>query len=177
MGNLKKGTAVEERVVFTGNQQDFEKFRTWFHNEMDEKVRNWITLAVQVSVTKVFQDIVAERTAKNTTTPMQTDLHKFSVKRITIVKETIKQYGAPVKTNQRLHHIVDTTEIHKFISGENNGDEDEWKTNLWPVPTVQVWSNLFFKNSDLLRRRRENRNYGLDYLQKFQRGTCFLELL
>ena len=39
MGNSKKGTAVEEKVVFTGNQQDFEKFRTWFHNEMDEKDR------------------------------------------------------------------------------------------------------------------------------------------
>ncbi len=37
MGNSKKGTAVEEKVVFTGNQQDFEQFRTWFHNEMDEK--------------------------------------------------------------------------------------------------------------------------------------------
>ena len=76
MGNLKKGTAVEERVVFTGNQQDFEKFRTWFHNEMDEKDRQWITLAAQ-AIAKVFQDIVAERTAKGTTTPMQTDLHKF----------------------------------------------------------------------------------------------------
>jgi uncharacterized protein YeaO (DUF488 family) len=84
MGNSKKGTAVEEKVVFTGNQQDFEKFRTWFHNEMDEKDRQWITLAAQ-AIAKVFQDIVAERTAKNTTTPMQTDLHKFSVKRIATV--------------------------------------------------------------------------------------------
>ncbi len=88
MGNLKKGTAVEERVVFTGNQQDFEKFRTWFHNEMDEKDWQWITLAAQ-AIAKVFQDIVAERTTKNTTTPMQTDLHKFSVKRISIVQEAI----------------------------------------------------------------------------------------
>ena len=95
MGNSKKGTAVEEKVVFTGNQQDFEKFRTWFHNEMDEKDWQWITLAAQ-AIAKVFQDIVAERTAKNTTTPMQTDLHKFSVKRIAIVQEAINQYGAPV---------------------------------------------------------------------------------
>jgi uncharacterized protein YeaO (DUF488 family) len=95
MGNFKKVTAVEERVVFTGNQQDFEKFRTWFHNEMDEKDRQCITLVTQ-AITKVFQDIVAERTAKNTTTPIQTDLHKFSVKRIAIVQETIKQYGVPV---------------------------------------------------------------------------------
>jgi hypothetical protein len=139
---------------------------------------------------------------------MQTDLHKFSSKRITTVEETIKQYGAPVtldltlvknkkdvivcawaehdklkiteehlktwhesidqsyivkvnrailkilhnsiyptgkantKTNQRLHHIVDTTEIRKFISGENTGDEDEWKTNLWKIPTVQVTPRL-----------------------------------
>ena len=108
------------------------------------------------------------------------------------------------KTNQRLQYIVDTTEIRKFISGENTGDQDEWKNNLWKIPAVQVWSNLLFKfedftdmingefvndlagparcyhewqNSDLLRRRCENRNYGLDYLQKFQRGACFLELL
>jgi hypothetical protein len=45
---------------------------------------------VQV-ITKVFQDIVTERTTKNTTTPIQTDFHKFSVTRIAIVKETIKQ--------------------------------------------------------------------------------------
>ncbi len=147
------------------------------------------------AIAKVFQDIVAERTDKSTTTPMQTDLHKFSSKRIATVHETIKQYGAPVtldlalvknkkdvigsvwaehdtlkiteehlktwhesidqryivkvnrpvlkivhnaiyptgktntKTNQKLQHIVDTTEIRKFISGENTGDEDEWKTN------------------------------------------------
>ena len=207
MGNSKKGTAVE-KVVFTGNQQDFEKFRTWFHNEMDEKDWQWITLAAQ-AIAKVFQDIVAERTAKNTTTPMQTDLHKFSDKRIKTVQEAIRQYGAPVtlalvknkkdvigsawtevdklkitedhlktwhdnidqsyivkvnravlkilhnaiyptgkantKANQRLQHIVDTAEIRKFISGENTGDEDEWKTNLWQVPAVQVWSNLLFK--------------------------------
>ena len=48
------------------------------------------------TITKVFQDIVTERTTKNTTTPMQTDFHKFSVKRIAIVQETIKQYGTPV---------------------------------------------------------------------------------
>jgi hypothetical protein len=95
MGNSKKGTAVEETVVFTGNQQDFEQFRTWFHNEMDEKDREWITLTSQ-AITKVFQDIVAERTAKSTANPMQTDLHKFSSKRITTVQETIKQYGSPV---------------------------------------------------------------------------------
>jgi hypothetical protein len=95
MGNSKKGTAVEEKVVFTGNQQDFEKFRTWFHNEMDEKDRQWITLAAQ-TIVKVFQDIVTERTAKNTTTPMQTDLHKFSDRRIKTVQEAIRQYGAPV---------------------------------------------------------------------------------
>jgi hypothetical protein len=32
IGNSKKGTSVEEKVVFTGNQQDFEQFRTWFHD-------------------------------------------------------------------------------------------------------------------------------------------------
>ncbi len=43
---------------------------------------------------------------------------------------------------------MDTTVIRKFISGENTGDEDEWKTNLWQVPAVQVWSNLFSKFED-----------------------------
>jgi hypothetical protein len=105
MGNLKKGTAVEEKVVFTGNQQDFEKFRTWFHNEMDEKDRQWITLAAQ-AIGKVFQDIVAERTAKNTTTPMQTDLHKFSVKRIATVQETIKQYGGVTLSSSEAESVV-----------------------------------------------------------------------
>jgi hypothetical protein len=81
--------------VITGNHQDFEQFRTWFHNEMDEKDRQWITFAAQ-AIAKVFQDIVTERTSKSTTTPMQTDLHKFSSKRIATVEETIKQYGAPV---------------------------------------------------------------------------------
>ena len=60
---------------------------------MDEKDK--ITLPAQAIAT-VFQDIVAERTAKNTTTPMQTDLHKFSARKITTVQETIKQFGAPV---------------------------------------------------------------------------------
>ena len=52
MGNSKKGTAVEEKVVFTGNQQDFEKFRTWFHNEMDEKDR------LSTVRTKTFEKII-----------------------------------------------------------------------------------------------------------------------
>jgi hypothetical protein len=43
---------------------------------------------------------------------------------------------------------VDTAEIRKFISDENTGDEDEWKTNLWKIPAVQVWSNLLFKFED-----------------------------
>jgi hypothetical protein len=47
---------------------------------------------------------------------------------------------------------VDTAEIRKFmaslISGENTRDEDEWKTNLWEIPVVQVWSNLLFKFED-----------------------------
>ncbi len=55
---------------------------------MDEKDRQWITLTVQ-AISKVFQDIVAERTVKNTTTSMQTNLDKFSVKRIAIVQEVV----------------------------------------------------------------------------------------
>jgi hypothetical protein len=37
MGNSKKGTAVEETLVFTGDQQDFEQIRTVTHNNLEEK--------------------------------------------------------------------------------------------------------------------------------------------
>ncbi len=49
------------------------------------------------------------------------------------------------KTNQRLHHIVDTTEIHNMLSDKNNGDEHEWKDSLWKIPDIQVWRKILFK--------------------------------
>ncbi len=63
-----------------------------------------------------------------------------------ILHNTIYPTGkTTTKTNQRLYHIVDTTEIRKMLLGENNGDEHEWKDSLWKIPTIQVWSKLLFK--------------------------------
>ncbi len=156
------------------------------HNDNEEKNRQWVTLTAQ-GICKVYHDIVAERTAKVVTTPMQTDLEKLSSRKIVTVELVIKQNLTPVtldlalvknkkdvigsawaehdnlkiteeqvktwhesidqtyivkcnravlkslhnpiyptgkantKANQRLHHIVDTTEIRKIISGENTG--------------------------------------------------------
>ena len=95
MGNSKKGTAVEEKLVFTGDQQDFDAFRTSLHNDNEENNRQWVTLTAQ-GICKVYHDIVAERTAKSATTPMQTDLEKFSSKKIASVELAIKQNLAPV---------------------------------------------------------------------------------
>jgi hypothetical protein len=55
---------------------------------------------------------------------------------------------ANTKANQRLYHIVDTAEIRKMLSGENNADEHEWKSSLWKmlkIPVIQVWSKLLFQ--------------------------------
>ena len=79
MENSKKGTAVEEKLVFTGDQEDFDAFSTAMHNDNEEKNRQWVTL-VTPGICKVYHDIVSERTVKSATTPMQTDLEKFSTK-------------------------------------------------------------------------------------------------
>jgi hypothetical protein len=52
---------------------------------------------------------------------------------------------ANTKTNQRMQHIVDTTEIRKNLSVKNNGDENEWKVSLWKILDIQVWSKILFK--------------------------------
>ncbi len=44
-----------------------------------------------------------------------------------------------------MQDIVDTTEIRKMLSGENNGDEHELKDSLWKIPVFQVWSKLLFE--------------------------------
>ena len=188
MGNSTKGTAVEEKLVFSGNIKDFEHFRTVMHRNLEEKDQEWFSLEGQ-GIVKTYHNTVVERTTRNSTTPMQTDLNKFSSKKIANVEETIKQNGTPVtldlslvknkkdvigsvwgehdkikttetqmktwhesidqsylvkcnhsvlkilhnaiyptvkvntKTNQRIEDIVDTTEIRKILSGENNGVE------------------------------------------------------
>jgi hypothetical protein len=46
MGNSKRGTTLEEKLVFTGDQQDFEAFRTTIHNDLEEKAARgpcWLT--------------------------------------------------------------------------------------------------------------------------------------
>ncbi len=78
MGNQKKGTAVERKgLLFSAETKDLEQFRTVMHNNLEEKDLEWMSLAAQ-AIAKVFQNIVAERTAKSATTPMQTDLNTFS---------------------------------------------------------------------------------------------------
>ena len=47
------------------------------------------------SRSKTYHNIVTERTTKNATLPRQTDLNKFSSKKITNVKVVIKQNGTP----------------------------------------------------------------------------------
>jgi hypothetical protein len=51
---------------------------------------------VAQAIVKTFHNIVAERTARHATTPMQTDLNTFSAKKIANVELAIKQNGAPV---------------------------------------------------------------------------------
>jgi len=96
MGNSQKGTAVEEKgLLFSDETKDFEQFRTKIHNDLEEKDLSWMSLVAQ-AIAKVYHNIVAERTAKSATTPMQTDLNTFSAKKIANVQLAIKQNGAPV---------------------------------------------------------------------------------
>ena len=48
------------------------------------------------TITKVFQNIVSERTEESSTTPMQTDLNTFLERMIANVELVINQNGAPV---------------------------------------------------------------------------------
>ena len=91
MGNSKKGTPVAEKFVFTGVQQDFEQFRTVMHKNLEEKDQQWFSLVIQ-GILKTYHNIVAERTARNSTTPMKTDLNKFSGKKIANVQEAIADF-------------------------------------------------------------------------------------
>ena len=51
------------------------------------------------TITKVFQNIVSERTEKSSTTPMQTDLNTFSTRKITNVELVTNQNGVSVTLN------------------------------------------------------------------------------
>ena len=65
MGNSKKGTSVEEKgLLFSGKPKDFEQFRTVMHN-----ISNGYRMSFETqTITKVFQNIVEERTEKSDTT-------------------------------------------------------------------------------------------------------------
>ncbi len=76
MGNSKKGSAVEEKFVFTGVHLDFEQFRTVMHTHFEDKDQQWFPLVSQ-TIVKTYHNIVMDRTARNVTAPMQTDLNKF----------------------------------------------------------------------------------------------------
>ncbi len=50
--------------------------------------------------------------------------------------------------NQRPHHILDhrdnrDPENYVIMSGENNGDEEDWTESMWKVPYIPVWSKNF----------------------------------
>ena len=93
MENSKKGTVVKEKgLLFSGKTKDFEQFRTVMHINLEEKDQEWMVLAAQ-TIAKVCQNIVVERTTKIATTPRQTDLNIFSVKKIANVELVIKQNG------------------------------------------------------------------------------------
>ncbi len=63
--------------MFTGVQQDFEQFKTLSHTNFEDKDQEWFSLVVQ-TIVKIYHNIVADRTERNSTTPMQTDLKMFS---------------------------------------------------------------------------------------------------
>ncbi len=64
-----------------GETKDFDQFRTVMNKNLEEKDLQWILFTTQV-ITKVYHNIVTERTTKNATTPMQTDLNTFSTRRL-----------------------------------------------------------------------------------------------
>jgi len=76
MGNSKKGSTVEEKFVFTGVQQDFEQFKTLMHTNFEDEDQQWFSFVTQ-AIVKIYHNIVADRTKKNATTPIQTDLKMF----------------------------------------------------------------------------------------------------
>ena len=75
MGNSKKGSPVEGKFVFTGVQQDFEQFKTLIHTNFEDKDQQWFPLVTQ-AIVKMYHNIVADRTERNATIPMQKDLNK-----------------------------------------------------------------------------------------------------
>jgi hypothetical protein len=83
MGNSKKGSPVEGKFVFTGVQQDFEQFKTLMHTNFEDKDQQWFSFVTQ-TIVKIYHNIVADRTEKKATTPIQTDVKMFSAKKIVL---------------------------------------------------------------------------------------------
>ena len=73
-------------------------------------------------IAKVFQNIVVKRTAKSDTTPIQTDLNMFSVKKIANVELVIKQNGTPVTLDLVL------VKNKKDVIGSVWDEHDKFKT-------------------------------------------------
>jgi len=92
----KKGTSVEKKVcLFSGTPRILNSSE---HNNLQGKDQEWVTITSQ-TISKVFQNIVPERTAKSATTPMQTDLNMFSTKKNANVELVINQNGAQVTSD------------------------------------------------------------------------------
>ena len=90
MGNSRKSAAVETKgISFSGETQDWEKFRTELNNTLEEKEMSWI-ICVSQTIAKYFQGVVAERTADKSKQgkPMETDLVALSDKKIKSVFHT-----------------------------------------------------------------------------------------
>ena len=65
LGNSRQSAAVETKgIAFSGETQDWDKFRTEINNTLEEKEMSWI-ICVSQAIAKYFQGIVAERTADN----------------------------------------------------------------------------------------------------------------
>ena len=65
------------------------------HAHFEDKDQQWFPLVAQ-TIVKTYHNIVAKRTARNATTPIQTDLNKFSAKKIANVELVIQHLRAPV---------------------------------------------------------------------------------
>jgi hypothetical protein len=120
MGNSKKGSAVDEKFVFTGVQQDFKQFRTLMHINFEDKDQQWFSLLAQ-AIVKIYHIIVAERTVNNATTPLQADLNKFWGKKIANVQETMNQNGVIVTLD------LDLVKTKKDVIGSTWVEHDKLK--------------------------------------------------
>ena len=83
MGTFRKSHEERELPSFSGEAKDWEEFRTYVNNYLEEKEIQWIICGAQ-AIAKHFQSIVTVRTTDKRLqgTPMQTDLTTYPDKQI-----------------------------------------------------------------------------------------------